>query len=195
MKRSTIFAVATLVALNACAKAEEGEQAGDSQTGGNAEQAQEDLQDISKYRLSMDKIDKFIQAQRNLGTSLSKMSQAERDAMEAENEQEDEFGENNPNDQSLDGMTAKIEKNKMLNDAIRDAGLSAREYTMITFAMMQAGMALAVQKMRPNDDADSLAREMKTNPDNVKFFRENEAEITRKQQAVAEEMKKLGVDN
>ena len=194
MKRSTIFALATLVALNACAKAEDGDQAADGQTAANAEQAQDDLKDIGKYKLSMDKIDKYIQAQRNLGIAMSKMSPAEREAAEAESEAENANAEAN-NDPSIDGMTARIEKSKMMNDAIRDAGLSAREYTVITFAMMQASMALAIQKMRPNDNADSLAREMKTNPDNVKFFRENEAEITRKTTAVAEEMKKLGIEN
>lgn len=192
MKSSKIFVLATLVALSACAKAEEGEEAAEGETAGNAEQAQDDLKDISKYKLTMDKIDKYLEAQRNLGVAMSKMTPAERAAAEAK--EEAEAGEDS-NDQSIDGMTAEIEKNKMFNDAIRKAGLSAREYTMITFATMQAAMAAGVLKMRPNDDADSLARAMQTNPANVQFFRENEAEITRKQQAVAEEMKKLGIEN
>src|SRR5687767_9477952 len=123
MKRSTIFALATLVVLNACAKDEEGEQPAGGQTSGNAEQAQEDLKDVGKYRLSMDKIDKYIQAQRNLGLAMSKMSPAEREAAEAEAEAENAAAEES-NDQSIDDMTARIEKSKMMNDAIRDAGLS-----------------------------------------------------------------------
>ena len=66
---------------------------------------------------------------------------------------------------------------------------------MITISMMQTAMAAGVAKMRPNDNQDSLIREMKANPDNIKFYNENEAEITRKSTQLAAEMKKLGFDN
>jgi hypothetical protein len=36
---------------------------------------------------------------------------------------------------------------------------------------------------------------MKANPDNIKFYNENEAEITRKSKQVEAEMKKLGISN
>jgi hypothetical protein len=66
---------------------------------------------------------------------------------------------------------------------------------MITISMMQTGMAAAVAKMRPTDNQDSLIRAMKANPDNIKFYNENEAEITRKSKQVEAEMKKLGISN
>jgi hypothetical protein len=61
--------------------------------------------------------------------------------------------------------------------------------------MMQTGMAAAVLKMRPTDNQDSLIREMKANPENIKFYNANEAEITRKAKEVEAEMKKMGISN
>jgi hypothetical protein len=80
-----------------------------------------------------------------------------------------------------------------MRDAIREAGLSSREYITATMAMVQAGMAASVLKMRPKDNQDSLIREMKANKDNVRFVQEHEAELNRKQQAMQAEMQRLGV--
>ena len=77
--------------------------------------------------------------------------------------------------------------------AIRDAGLSPREFMMITMSFLQTGMAAAVAKMHPNANQDSLIRSMKVNPDNVKFYNENEAEITRKARELEDEMRRLGI--
>ena len=96
---------------------------------------------------------------------------------------------------SLDDMARKIESEPMMKSAVQEAGLSPREFVMITMSMLQSGMAAGVLKMRPNDNQDSLIRAMQANPENVKFMQENEAEITRKQMALSEEMKKLGIEN
>jgi hypothetical protein len=154
----------------------------------SAQTADEQLVDIANYRLTMDKIDKYVAAQRNIMLKAKSLSPAERAAMEARNE-----GKNNAN-ATLDDMTRNIESEPMMRDAVRDAGLSPREFTMVTISLMQTAMASGVAKMRPNDNQDSLIRAMKASPENVKFFLENEAEITRRQTALAEEMKKLGVD-
>ncbi len=77
-------------------------------------------------------------------------------------------------------MVRRIESEPMMVGAIRQAGLSPREFTMITMAMMQTAMAAGVAQMRPNDNQDSLIREMKANPENVKFWKANEAELTQK---------------
>jgi hypothetical protein len=55
------------------------------------------------------------------------------------------------------------------------------------FALLSASMASSIIQMRPNDNADSLAREMQANPKNIRFVREHEAEIKQMQ----EEMSKL----
>jgi hypothetical protein len=150
--------------------------------------AEEDLADITKYKLSMDKIDKYIAAQRNIARKAAAMSPAEREAMKAKDDGDDSSNDN------LDDMARKIESNPVMSAAVRDAGLSAREFAVITMSMMQSAMAASVLKMRPNDDQDSLAREMKANMDNIRFYQQHEAEIVRKTTELAAEMKRLGAD-
>ena len=186
------FIVAGVLALSACGKDTSegpGTTADASTPASAAAQAEEDLADVSQYRLSMDKIDKYMAAQRNIATKAASLTPAQRAAMEANSE-----NSSDPN-ASLDDMVRRIESEPMMVAAIRDAGLSAREFTMITISMMQTGMAAAVAKMRPTDNQDSLIRAMKANPDNIKFWNENEAEITRKSRDIESQMKKLGVSD
>lgn len=146
--------------------------------------AEEELADVSKYRLTMDKYDRYMTAQRNLMLKVKDMPPAEREAFESR--------QSNDQNAGLDDMVKKIESEPIAKDAVRAAGLSPREYVMITMSMMQTAMAAGIAKMRPNDNQDSLIREMKANPENVKFFTENEAELTRKQKAFEAEMQRLG---
>jgi hypothetical protein len=147
----------------------------------------QELADVTSYRLSMDKVDKYMAAQRNVAVRMKDMTPAERDAVKARMES---GGDQN---ESLDQMVRRIEGEPTLNGAIRDAGLSAREYTLLTVSMMQSAMAAGVLKMRPKENQDSLVKEMKANPENVRFIQQNEAELQRKQEAMAAEMKRLGV--
>ena len=55
-------------------------------------------------------------------------------------------------------------------------------------------MAAAVLQMRPEANQDSLMREMKVNPANVRFIRENEAVLQQKQAELQAELQRLGVD-
>src|SRR5689334_2297717 len=176
--------------LAACSKKEGGETnspppstaasapATTASTKGDAE-----LADVQSYKLSMDKIDKMLAAQRILAAKAKAMTPAEREAMQARGESSSDPSA------SLDDMARKIDGEPMLRDAIHQAGLSSREYVLITMSMMQTGMADGVLKMRPKDNQDSLIREMKANSDNIKFYREHEAEITAKTKAIEAEMK------
>ena len=170
------------------ASAAAGDGANTATTTAASNQAEEDLADVTKYRLSMDKIDKLFAAQRNIAIKAKGMSAAEREALESR------AGARDDNNASVDDMVRNIESEPMMVSAIRDAGLSPREYIILTVSMMQSAMAAGVAKMRPNDNQDSLIREMKANPENVKFINANEAELPRKQKAMADEMKKLGID-
>ena len=136
----------------------------------------------------MDKIDKYIAVQHNLAAKMKSMSPAERQALENRDDASDANA-------SLDDMVAKIDKEPVLVDAIKSAGLSTREWVVITMSMMQTAMAAGVAKMRPNDNQDSLIREMKANPDNVKWYNQHEAEITQKTRAVEAEMKAFESNN
>lgn len=181
-----------LLALSACSKDKTADTAATTATPESPAAASpatdRDLADVTQYKLSMDKIDKYLQAQRNVATKAASLTPEQRAALEAKGE-----NESNPN-ASIDEMVKRIEAEPMMVAAIKDAGLSAREFTVITFSMMQTGMAAAVLKMRPNDNQDSLIRAMQANPDNVKFYNEHEAEITQKMKAIESEMKKAGVN-
>jgi hypothetical protein len=186
-RRLALFAFCTL--LVACGKSD-APGAGSADAGSTpaaASEAEQDLADISQYRLTMDKFDKYIAAQKNLAVKSASMTPAQRAALEARNDVAD------PN-QNLDETVKRIESEPMVVAAIRDAGLSPREFMMITMSFLQTGMAAAVAKMQPNANQDSLIRAMKANPDNVKFYNENEAEITRKAKALEDEMKRLGIE-
>lgn len=147
----------------------------------------EQLKDIAEYKLTMDKYDKYLAAQRNIALKAKDQSPAEKQAFR---QRADARGDANA---SLDDMVRNIESEPLMSSAVREAGLSPREFTMITVAMMQTAMAASVAKMRPKDNQDSLIREMKANPDNVKFWQSNEAELTKKQKDLEAEMKRLGV--
>jgi len=185
-----IIAVSFL-AITACSKADDATPAAGTPAGSAAaaNQAEEDLADVTQYRLTMDKYDKYLAAQRNIMMKAKDMTPEQKKAMEERNDARDS------NNANLDEMTRNIEAEPMMVSAIRDAGLSPREYSVLTVSIMQSAMAAGVAKMRPNDNQDSLIREMKANPDNVKFFQANEAELTRKQKELAAEMQRLGIDD
>ena len=151
--------------------------------------AGEDLEDVARYQLTMAKYDKYLAAQKNLALKAKSLSPAEREAMNTRQEGRDNSGAN------LDEMAKNIESEPLMAAAIREAGLSPREFAVLTVSIMQSAMAAGVAKMRPTDNQDSLIRAMKANPANVKFFNDNEAELTRKQKELEAEMKRLGMDS
>lgn len=150
--------------------------------------AEADLADVASYRLTMDRIDRYYAAQRNVAKRVQAMSPAERAAVDSTDDDESDGS------QSLDGIAARIERTPVMAAAVREAGLSPREFATITVAMMQSAMAAGVLQMRPKDNQDSLVREMKASMENIRFLRENEAALKQKQEAMAAEMKRLGVD-
>jgi hypothetical protein len=95
---------------------------------------------------------------------------------------------------SLDDMADRISAHPAVERAVRDAGLSPREYGLVAYAMLQAGMAQAVAAMQPGADPDSLARAAGVNPANMAFMRDNAEELGRRQQELAAEMEALGLD-
>ena len=184
----TLLALAAVV--TACAK--DGPRDADSTVtsttaAASAQGGDQDLADVTAYELSMDKVDKLFAAQRNIALKLKDMSPEEREAMKARNDADES------NDDSLDETVRKIESEPALVAAIRDAGLSPREYALLTVSLMQSGMAAGVLKMRPNENQDSLAREMKANPANIRFIQQNEAALEKKQKEMEAEMKRLGI--
>lgn len=143
----------------------------------------DDLTDISSYRLSMDKIDRFYDAQLAIARRVKDLTPEERAPLEQM--------ESSAN-ATLEDMASRLESHPATREGLREANISAREFATLTMAMVQAGMAASVLQMRPNDNQDSLAREMKASMENIRFMRENEAELTRKQQELESELRAMG---
>ena len=153
---------AVLVLVFALLAAVCGEQA-HSANGGDA-----DLRELSSYQLTMADIRKFAAANANLAKH-PKVEQDDDDAEDADNA-------------SLDEMAARIESIPVARKAVEAAGLSARQYAVITMALFQASFAqYAVEQ---GADAGKVAREAGVNPANIRFVKEHKAEL--------EQMKNLG---
>ena len=141
-----------------------------------------DLDDISRYELTMERMDRIYAAQRNIALAIRDMTPAEREAMET----------TGGGSATLAEFARGIESNPKIRQAIADAGMSPREYATATMAMVSASMAASALHMRPTENQDSLAREMHANPANVRFLRENEAELARKQEQLDTELREAG---
>jgi len=177
-----------VLVLCACDKGKDsgaGTGAGRSTSTASAQSADAQLAEIGEYRLTMESVDKYFGAQRNITLKAGRLSPAEREAMKARTESRYDANA------SVDDVVRNVESEPMIKDAVRDAGLSPREFALVGMTFMQTSMAAGIAKMRPSDNQDSLIRAMKANPDNVKFLFDNEAELNRKQKAVEEEMKRL----
>ncbi|MCA1562867.1 MAG: hypothetical protein LC753_19860 [Acidobacteria bacterium] len=162
-------------------------------------QADRDMQEVSSYRLSMDTVRKVDVAMRamfeemakdprwqasiKLETELKALNAKEerteaddRRIEELEMEKEKLRAENPFNlgsANSLSEMEAQIQKITPMENALRTAGLTAREYSKFMLAMLQAGMAAGMKK-------SGLIKELpKDFPvENVKFMEDHEAELT-----------------
>lgn len=186
MSRYPLLAALLLLGPVACSS-------GDDASGGAAATSDAELQntgdvaaDVAAYELSMERIDRFYNVQRNLAVAMSKMSPEEREAMDLAMDGDSE---------TMDDLVRTVESNPVMKEALDDAGMSAREYATAALAIMQAGMAAAVIEMRPNDDADSLVREMNASMENVRFMQEHEAELQQKQQQLEAELRSMGIDD
>ena len=127
-----------------------------------------DLAELRDYQLSMDDVEKWGEANH----ALQRLADANPELATAL-ESDDEDGA----DQSLDGIAERIESVPQAREVIEDAGLSPREYAVITFALFQAGMAqYAVEQ---GQDLEQVARDMQVNADNIRFMQEHREEIER----------------
>ncbi|HEU4564354.1 MAG TPA: hypothetical protein VFS05_06895 [Gemmatimonadaceae bacterium] len=179
------MAGALAFSLLACAKSEQSAAGTEAAAGAPAASSGDsDLQDITSFELTMSRVDKLYAAIRNIGLATKDLPPEQREAVTMD-----------ANDDSIDDYVKKLESQPVVRKAIRDAGLSPREFALTTMALVQAGMAGAVLEMRPNDNQDSLVREMKASMANIRFVREHKDELQAKQKAMQEEMKRLGVSD
>jgi hypothetical protein len=137
------------------------------------------LKEIANYKLTMDAVRKFAQASKT-------MKQYEKDHPELN--QDDEEDDNDDDSASLDDMEAKIASIPEARKAIEGAGLSVREYVVITFAMLQS--AISQYAIEQGADPAKIARDAGVHPANVTFYKEHKAEI----EALTADMKEAETD-
>jgi hypothetical protein len=178
------FALAVLVIFLGCAT---GDRAEDAAAGGSAAASTPSGDyardaDMATYELTMDKVNKYYDAQHNVMTRLKDMSPEERERQSLRTAA----------DASVDEMVKNAEASSLISGAARDAGMSVRDYTMTGVATFQAAALEAIVQMQPKVNLDSVAREMKANPRNMRFVQEHRAELTKRQQALDDLVKRMG---
>jgi hypothetical protein len=127
--------------------------------------ADPDMKEIANYKLTMDGVRKFAQANHT-------MEQLKKDHPELDKEDDDS---DDKDSQSLDAMEAKLNSVAPARNAIEKAGLSVREYVVMTFALLQSG--IAQYAIDQGADPAKVARDAGINPSNVTFYKEHKAEI------------------
>jgi hypothetical protein len=116
--------------------------------------------DISNYTLDMDKMRKWANAMKGFA-AIAATDSAAAAAMDA--------GSSN---ETMSQAIARIESTPVARNVLQKAGLSARDYMMITAAYLQAGMTEGL--MSTNAQAKMPEGQ---NPTNVEFYKAHKAEL------------------
>ena len=117
--------------------------------------------EISNYKLDMDKMRKYVAAIKGF-TSLSKSDSAAASAMSTDS------------NESTAQMIAKLESNPAARRVLSQAGLSAKDYVWITAAWLQAAMTQGVLAASPQAKMPPGQ-----NPENIQFLEANKVELDR----------------
>jgi hypothetical protein len=141
--------------------------------GGDGGAHDADLRELEEYRLSMEDVNRWMQANRNLAQLSEKL---EREHPEMMDDTEESNGSGTG---SFDDYEASIDRVPGARDAIEESGLSVHEFAVVGWALIQAGMAqYAVEQ---GADPKELAAKAHINPENLTFAREHQAEIAKLQ--------------
>ena len=119
-----------------------------------------DQQELGDYVLNMEDVRKWARVMQS-GKKLK------------EEESQDASGQ--PDDDSVDAMEARINANPEVRAEIERAGLDAREFVLITYAVTQA--AFAQYAVEHGANPDSVAARAGINPANLAFVRDHKQEL------------------
>lgn len=160
MRGAPVLLFAVLLACSGDARSAEDQPDSSSQPSANEGR---DLETLSNYKLTMDDLHKWARA----NTAVSAIARQRPDL-------EEEMA-TNAEEASIEGMADKLNSVPDVREAIESNGLSARQFTVITFTVMQVAMAqMALQQGVP---ADSFAARAGINPGNLEFYEANRVEI------------------
>ena len=186
MRLALPFALAgALLALTSCSPTRGPAPAGTDTAAAappSSTSAEQDLVGAANYRLTMDKVERMFAAQINVLVKTNDLPEADRDASRVGVAR-----------LSVLKPTAAPETwYPVASSAIQDAGLSVREFALIFHTLMRSMMANVEVGFDPNPNPDSLQK-MGVSIENVRFVQENNAELARKIDAIAEDIVRLGI--
>jgi hypothetical protein len=170
-------------------------------------EAAADMKELAAYTLTVDTLNKVDRAMRaalptlkndpkrqesaKLQAELKKLQEKD-DLTDADQKRVEELGTrlaalesdddvmNMSNAQTISQMAANVDKFPPMVAALRAQGLTSRDLAKFMFAVLQAGMTAGLQKSGNLKEIPAG-----TNPANVKFMIEHEADFQRMQQAWA----------
>jgi hypothetical protein len=132
-------------------------------SGGRSADGNADVREVSRYQLTMADMRKWAAANAN----LKKIA--------AENPQLEQDDDDDDSSKSLDEIEARIDSTPAARKAVAAAGLTAREYAVISWAYVQA--AFAHIALEQGADPNKIAREAGIHPANLRFVKEHAAEL------------------
>lgn len=170
MNRTRILPALLTVLCTACGNGDDAERQQDvpaSRTSSpdisSSSQVEGEMAEVADYRLSMDAVERWHEAQRNV------YRQAE------SNPELVQYLDVDLDDPSLDDLEDHYASIPEANDAIEDAGLEVREFVLITFALYQA--TTAQQLIAMGLEQDSVVDELNLHPADLEFARQNRTRL------------------
>jgi hypothetical protein len=123
-----------------------------------------DKQMLLTYRLSMDKLNRLVDATEKF-RQLEKSNPKLAESLERQQEQD--------NNESLSAKIAKLDKVPQVRSTLASSGITARDYVLSLLTVMNAGASVQIKKMGGDPSALPVSAE------NVKFYQTNQATIER----------------
>ena len=124
-----------------------------------------DMKELAAYTLTMDGLNKVDRVNKDMIAAIKKNpSLAPKD--------DDSAGDA----QTLSDMEKKINSMPVMAGALKQEGMSAREYAKFTMAMMQAGFAVVGKQMSAKMNKPFQVPEG-INPANITFFEQHQADF------------------
>lgn len=132
-----------------------------------------DTRAINAYTLTMPKVEAWMNATLDMYKAAKAKAAAEGEDGASEDEDDDASG-----NESLDETAARINRMPEARRALRAAGLTAREYTLVSLTLMQAMMADAMMRQYPKMERPKI------NQANLAFVQKNRAHLEARMNAL-----------
>jgi hypothetical protein len=130
-----------------------------------AQQSDADLKAVSATTLTMPKYKQYLDATVNLANVAAKNPGLAK-------------GMKDGGERSIDQQVEALESNPQVRAAVTSTGLSARDYVLTQWALLQTGMAHAMTK-GSGASQEEMMKKAGVSKANMDFYAQNEAEINK----------------